>query len=43
MSKRLYILELAVKEVVNAIWKRVALVKDIGVERAFALLSYFWS
>ena len=40
MSKRLYILELAVKEVVNAIWKRVTLVKDIGVERVFVLLSY---
>jgi predicted nucleic acid-binding protein len=39
ISKRPYTLELAVKEVVNAIWKRVTLIKDINVEKAFVLLS----
>ncbi|MEM0005223.1 MAG: type II toxin-antitoxin system VapC family toxin [Desulfurococcaceae archaeon] len=39
ISKRPYTLELAVKEVVNAMWKRVTLIKDISVEKAFVLLS----
>jgi len=32
-------LDLAMKEVANAIWKRVFLLKDIDVERAFIILD----
>ncbi len=37
--KDLDTLDLAVKEVANAIWRRVRLVKDIGMEKAVLLLS----
>lgn len=37
--KRPYTLELAVKEVANAIWRRVSLLKDINIEKAITLLN----
>jgi predicted nucleic acid-binding protein len=37
--KRPYTLELAVKEVANAIWRRVSLLKDISIEKAITLLN----
>jgi predicted nucleic acid-binding protein len=37
--KRPYTLELAVKEVANAIWRRVSLLKDINIEKAIILLN----
>ena len=39
ISRRPYTLELAVKEVANAIWRRATLIKDIGSEKALILLS----
>jgi len=39
ISRRPYTLELAVKEVANAIWRRATLIKDIGSEKALVLLS----
>ena len=39
VSRRPYTLELAVKEVANAIWRRATLIKDIGSEKALILLS----
>ena len=39
MRERPRTLDLAVKEVTNAIWRRVALLKDIGVEKAFQMLD----
>ena len=35
-----YSLEIAVKETANALWKRVVLLGDIGIERARILLDY---
>ena len=34
-----YTLELAMKEVTNAIWRRVTLLRDIGVEKALIILN----
>ena len=39
LHERPYSLSLAVKETVNALWKRVYLLKDISVEKAFLLLE----
>jgi predicted nucleic acid-binding protein len=39
LLERPYTLDLAMKEVANAIWKRVFLLKDMVVERAFMILN----
>jgi len=39
LLERPYTLELAVKETTNAIWRRVILLTDISVEKAFIILN----
>ena len=39
LRERPYTLDLAVKEAANALWKRVTLLGDIGVEKALTLLE----
>ena len=39
ISRRPYTLELALKEVANAIWRRITLLRDIDVEKALVLLG----
>lgn len=39
LRERPYSLSLAVKETVNALWRRVYLLKDVSVEKAFLLLE----
>jgi predicted nucleic acid-binding protein len=39
LLERPYTLDLAMKEVVNAIWKRVFLLKDMDIKRAFMILN----
>jgi predicted nucleic acid-binding protein len=39
LLERPYTLDLAMKEVANAIWKRVFLLKDMDIKRAFMILN----
>jgi predicted nucleic acid-binding protein len=39
ISRKPYTLELAMEEVVNVIWRRITLLADISIEKAFILLS----
>jgi predicted nucleic acid-binding protein len=39
ISRKPYTLELAMEEVANAIWRRITLLADISIEKAFTLLS----
>ncbi|MDT7886104.1 MAG: type II toxin-antitoxin system VapC family toxin [Thermoproteota archaeon] len=39
LLERPYTLDLAMKEVANAIWKRVFFLKDIDIKRAFIILN----
>jgi predicted nucleic acid-binding protein len=39
LLERPYTLDLAMKEVANAIWKRVFLIKDMDIKRAFMILN----
>lgn len=39
ISRKPHTLELAMEEVANAIWRRITLLADISIEKAFTLLS----